>query len=502
MTIQLSIQNELDQASQAPLQQLCEDHFASRLLSRDETLWGKAARDEASKRLGWVDPFTTAEQVLEEATQLRDELRARGIDRIMLCGMGGSSLGPEVIAREAGVQLTVLDSTHPDVVRRALTGALTRTAVVVSSKSGGTIETRSHAETFLAAFRSAGLDPKAHVFYVTDPGSPLSGEAEQGYRVFLADPNVGGRFSALTAFGIVPTVLAGADMGRVLSEARAVHELLFADSPENPALRLAAAVAAALPERYVLLLSEGSEGVDQSWGLSDWIEQLVAESTGKEGVGVLPVALPGGAHELLTPPPHAIAIRLNAPAKDQTSDIALVAPLGAQLLLWQVATAALGRLMRINPFDQPDVEAAKVAARSALQHAAESLGDADAAHDDELIEQLQRAVSANGYVAIQAFVDRESPLGARAVRLRERLAAELGVPVALGWGPRYLHSTGQLHKGGPALGAFVQLVDDSATELPIGLEPAAGFGALMSAQARGDREVLEDRGRTVLRLAQ
>ena len=281
-----------------------------------------------------------------------------------------------------------------------------------------------------------------------------------------------------------------------------MHELLFADSPENPALRLAAAVAAALPERYVLLLSEGSEGVDQSWGLSDWIEQLVAESTGKEGVGVLPVALPGGAHELLTPPPHAIAIRLNAPAKDQTSDIALVAPLGAQLLLWEVATAALGRLMRINPFDQPDVEAAKVAARSALQHAAESLGDADAAHDDELIEQLQRAVSANGYVAIQAFVDRESPLGARAVRLRERLAAELGVPVALGWGPRYLHSTGQLHKGGPALGAFVQLVDDSATELPIGLEPAAGFGALMSAQARGDREVLEDRGRTVLRLAQ
>lgn len=501
MTVQLSIQKELEQASQAPLRQLSEDHFASRLLSRDDTLWGKAAHDEASSRLGWVDPFAAAAQVLEEAIQLRDELRAHSIDRIVLCGMGGSSLGPEVIAREAGVQLVVLDSTHPDVVRHALAGDLARTAVVVSSKSGGTIETRSHAETFLAAFHSAGLDPRAHLFYVTDPGSPLSSEAERGYRVFLADPNVGGRFSALTSFGIVPTVLAGADMGRVLSDARDVHELLFADSLENPALRLAAAIAAALPQRYVLLLSEGNEGGSQSWGLSDWIEQLVAESTGKEGVGVLPVALPVGAYELSTPPLHALTLRLNASASE-TAGIALTAPLGAQLLLWEVATAALGRLMRINPFDQPDVEAAKVAARSALQRTVESLDEAGIAHDDELIEQLKEAVPARGYVAIQAFVDRESALGARAALLRERLATELGVPVPLGWGPRYLHSTGQLHKGGPVLGAFVQLVDDSATELPIGgADTSAGFGALMRAQARGDREVLEDRGRTVLRLA-
>lgn len=501
MTVQLCIQNGLERAAQAPLRQLCEDRFASRLLSRDDTLWGEAARDEASKRLGWVDPFAAAEQVLEEAIQLRDDLRARGIDRVVLCGMGGSSLGPQVIAREAGVQLVVLDSTHPDMVRHALAGDLARTAVVVSSKSGNTIETRSHAETFLAAFRAAGLNPRAHVLYVTDPGSPLSSEAEQGYRVFLADPNVGGRFSALTAFGVVPSVLAGADMGRVLSEARAVHSLLFADAPENPALRLAAAIAAALPQRYVLLLSEGNESSGQGWGLSDWIEQLVAESTGKEGVGVLPVALPVGAYELSAPPPHALAIKLNASANDETVDIALGASLGAQLLLWEVATAALGRLMRINPFDQPDVEAAKVAARSALQRAVESLDECGAAHDDELIAQLKRAVSSNGYVAIQAFVDRESPLGARAVRLRERLATELSVPVALGWGPRYLHSTGQLHKGGPAIGAFVQLVDDAATELPVSPETTAGFGALMSAQARGDREVLEDRGRTVLRLA-
>ena len=502
MTVQLSIRNELELAAQAPLRQLCEGHFASRLLSQDDTLWGEAARDEASMRLGWVDPFAAAEQVLEEATQLRDELRAHGIDRIVLCGMGGSSLGPEVIASEAEVQLVVLDSTHPDVVRHALAGDLTRTAVVVSSKSGGTIETRSHAETFLAAFLSAGLDPRAHVFYVTDPGSPLSTETEQGYRVFLADPNVGGRFSALTAFGIVPTVLAGADMGRVLAEARGVHELVFTDAPENPALRLAAAIAAALPQRYVLLLSESDENGSQSWGLSDWIEQLVAESTGKEGTGVLPVALPADAYELSAPPPHALAIGLNASANNETVDIALGAPLGAQLLLWEVATAALGRIMRINPFDQPDVEAAKVAARSALQRVAEPLGDDEAAREDELIEQLKRAVSENGYVAIQAFVDRESALGARAVRLRERLAAELGVPIALGWGPRYLHSTGQLHKGGPALGAFVQLIDDAAKELPVGPETTAGFGALMRAQARGDREVLEDRGRTVLRLAQ
>ncbi len=510
MSIALAISPALEASARSGLQHLIDDGFAGRLRARDATLWGSQAQSEASQRLGWIDPFARSAAVLDEALELRASLNRRGIDRVVLCGMGGSSLGPEVVAREAGAPLRVLDSTHPDEVRRALAGDLSRTVAVISSKSGSTIETSLHSLLFERAFEAAALDPREHLVYVTDPGSPFAARASDGYRVFLADPEVGGRFSVLTAFGIVPTALAGADAARLLEDARAMQEVLCADEAGNPALRLAAVLAAGLPERYALLLAETA---DPRIGLGDWIEQLVAESTGKHGKGLLPIALPSDASELQAPPEQALVALLgieSAPnespdgedssTKPIGADLSILGSLGAQLLLWEVATAALGRLMGINPFDQPDVETAKQAARAVLASDTGTPALHPLPGDDALVAELRDLVPDNGYVALQAFIDRESAAGDRARLLRRRLSDALEAPVSLGWGPRYLHSTGQLHKGGPALGVFVQIVDSSCE--PLSVPGGAGeLGALLRAQAHGDREVLERRGRPVLAFA-
>lgn len=508
------------------LESLVGDRVASRIFGHDATLWGEAAAAEARIRLGWTDPFATADGLISEIEALRVEFVAHGIDRIVLCGMGGSSLAPEVIARWAGVSLTVVDSTHPSVVRRELSADLSRTVVVVSSKSGGTIETRSHRAAFTQAFRSAGIDPAGRIVVVTDPGSALEADArEAGQRVFLADPNVGGRFSALTAFGLVPTGLAGADLRRLVADAAEVVERVAADSAENPALVLAAVLAAGLPERYILALASGNSA---DWGLGSWVEQLIAESTGKDGKGVLPVALPVAAPELSRRPRNTVLVNLYGETavplyQDFSGAAAVTGTLGAHFIMWEVLTAALGRLMGIDPFDQPDVESAKVAAREALANAdgardAElpiagisgavilagdaaggSAGDpaADISSSADVVAALQTMVPENGYLSIQAYLDPAGPHAATLERLRGRLAERLGVPVTLGWGPRYLHSVGQLHKGGPALGAFLQVTDEASPEIEIP-GGGSGFGALIAAQARGDREVLASRGRPVL----
>lgn len=493
MSIRLTVSSELERSAGVALARLLEGRFASRLFQKDASLWGTHAEEEASQRLGWVDPFGHSERVLREAEQLRDDLQRQSISHIVLCGMGGSSLGPEVIAREANVALTVVDSTHPAVMRRALDCELPHTAVVVSSKSGGTLETSTHSAFFREAFRTAGLDPTRHMIYVTDPGSPFENYAEEGYRVFLADPNVGGRYSALTAFGIVPTVLAGANMTRLLAEAKVARESLRLDSPENPALRLASALIGALPDRYVLLLAEHD---DVRLGFGDWIEQLIAESTGKEGKGILPIALRSEAAELADPPANSLVINIGSDLTPSRG-LSLTGTLGEQLLLWEVATAALGALLGINPFDQPDVEAAKIAAHAVLGQEIKLLPEDRVVHQSELVERIQVVLPSNGYVAIQAFVDPDSPRGDSVIELRDNLARELGAPVALGWGPRYLHSTGQLHKGGPALGVFLQVVDTASEDLMIPDEKN-GLIELLHAQASGDRKVLESSGRIVL----
>ncbi|MGH3989498.1 MAG: glucose-6-phosphate isomerase, partial [Pseudonocardiaceae bacterium] len=270
---------------------LVDQRVASALAGQDPTLWGRHAEPEAARRLAWVALPETSRPLLATIEALRADLHSDGIDRVVLAGMGGSSLAPEVICATDKVALTVLDTTDPGQVADALAGDLERTVLVVSSKSGSTVETDSHRRVFAAAFAAAGLDPAAHLVVVTDPGSPLQQIADaEGYRaVITADPNVGGRYSALTAFGLVPAGLAGADIATLLDDAALLATLLAADDPANPALRLAAALAAghAAGADKVVFGDTGSGIV----GFADWAEQLIAESTGKEGTGLLPVVV-------------------------------------------------------------------------------------------------------------------------------------------------------------------------------------------------------------------
>lgn len=503
----------------ATMAALVADRAASRLFARDTTLW--PATSSAAYRLGWTDFERNALSAIAAAEDIRAELDALGLDRVVLCGMGGSSLAPEVIARWAGRPLTVVDSTHPAFIAQTLGSDLSRTLVVVSSKSGSTIETQSHRAAFTAAFTAAGLDPAERIIVVTDPGSPLAAAARAaGQRVCFADPDVGGRFSALTAFGLVPTALAGIDVRALLTEACALRPFLLEDSPENPALQLAAAIHADLPEEYVLGIIERA---DTAWGLGTWVEQLVAESTGKSGYGVLPIALHAGAPEAGIHPANLTRVLVReagaAPESGPNApELQVAGGLGAQLLLWETATALLGHLMNIDPFNQPDVESAKVAARAVLTQSNDSDGTTPGSRIvdlparllaspvvpgpgdcAELLAALRASVPANGYLAIQAYLDPTAPYAAELERLRDALAQEFEVPVALGWGPRYLHSVGQLHKGGPALGSFLQLSGGSSEDVAI---PGAdsGFATLIAAQARGDREVLASRGRPVFAL--
>src|SRR5689334_12633736 len=244
------------------LSALVADKVAARIAGGDPTLWGDAAVSEASIRLGWVALADTSRPLIEPITQLRSTLLDEGIDRVVLCGMGGSSLAPEVITAAAGVDLVVLDGTDPAMVRAALV-ELDRTVVVVSSKSGSTVETASQRKTFEAAFTAAGIDAKSRIVVVTDPGSPLEKAAnEAGYRaVFSADPNVGGRFSALTAFGLVPSGLAGVDIGGLLDQAAGVADLLSADDEGNPGLILGSALGGTQPLRDKIVFSDEGSGI-------------------------------------------------------------------------------------------------------------------------------------------------------------------------------------------------------------------------------------------------
>jgi glucose-6-phosphate isomerase len=509
-------------ASHVP--QLVSDGVASAISGQDPTLWGEAARSEASIRLSWVGLHESSRDLPGRIEQLRQELADEGVDRIVLAGMGGSSLAPEVITGTAGVPLVVLDSTDPGQVRRALTEGLDRTVLVVSSKSGGTVETDSQRRTFEKAFRDAGIDPARRIVVVTDPGSPLEKTAaDAGYRaVFAADPHVGGRYSALTAFGLVPSGLAGADVGRLLDEAAEVADLLSADDEGNPALVLGAALGGTSPLRDKIVFVDEGSGIT---GFADWAEQLIAESTGKEGKGLLPVVTEGpDAPEVTAGADDVLVVRLvgqgdaaaedDGPAEPGGRDgVTVAGPLGAQFLLWEYAVAIAGRLLGINPFDQPDVESAKVAARGLLDKQPEptppDLVDGvveiratpglldDARTLEDAVAALLATVGPHGYLAVMAYLDRDHDQALAGVRAP--LARRLGRPVTFGWGPRFLHSTGQYHKGGPAVGSYLQITGDSQEDLPVPDRPFT-FGQLIAAQATGDAQVLADHGRPVLRL--
>jgi glucose-6-phosphate isomerase len=494
------------------IDRLVSEKIASRIAAKDAAVWGPEAESEAAIRLSWVDLHESSRPLLAEIEALQADLRAEGLDRIVLCGMGGSSLAPEVITRTAGVELVVLDSTNPNVIARALAGDLQRTVVVVSSKSGGTLETDSQRRVFVKAFNDAGIDAPSRIVVVTDPGSPFQKLSEdEGYRkTFLADPNVGGRYSALTAFGLVPSALAGADVAELLDQAAEAAPVLQADSPDNPALLLAAVLAASPGRDKAILAAHGSEIV----GFPDWAEQLIAESTGKNGTGVLPVAVEGiHAPELASDASDLVHALVDTKGTTDVPTAMTSGPLGGQFLLWETATAVAGYLLGINPFDQPDVESAKKAARGLLdaqpkpEPAAFSDGVVEVRGSEGLLDNvdtLEGAVDAllgeladDGYVAVMAYLDSERDQNLLATR--PALSIRTGRPVTFGWGPRFLHSTGQYHKGGHPQGVFLQITGRETIDIEIPDRPFT-FGTLISAQAAGDARVLAERGRPVLRL--
>ncbi|PRX92538.1 glucose-6-phosphate isomerase [Allonocardiopsis opalescens] len=504
------------------LAELVRDKVAGRLAGKDATLWGEEARAEAEIRLGWIDLPSSSRALLPELDRLAAESREAGLDHVVLAGMGGSSLAPEVIAAAYGRPLTVLDTTDPHQVRTALAERLERTVVVVSSKSGGTVETDSHRRIYEAAFREAGIDPAERIVVVTDPGSPLEAAArEAGYRVVLADPNVGGRYSALTAFGLVPSALAGVDVAELLDDAAAAAATLAGDD-DNPALALGAALGGfgrAGNDKVVIAPATGPGGA-QLPGFGDWAEQLIAESTGKNGRGLLPVVVesadaPGFAPAADT---HLVTVGpVGAPAAP-AADTHVAGGLGGQFLVWEYATAVAGRLLEIDPFNQPNVQESKDNTNRLLAEAGDGpLSDARPLLVDGAVEvhaadaavlggaadlpgalaALAGAVPATGYLAVMAYLDR---LGdAPAARTRALLAERLDHPVTFGWGPRFLHSTGQYHKGGPAQGVFLQITGESAADVAVPGRPYS-LARLQLAQALGDFGAISGRDRPVVRL--
>ena len=504
------------------LASMAADRLGSRLAAHEDTLWGEQAQPEASRRLGWVDLAAQDRQAVEAYVDAAAEVRAAGLSRIVLAGMGGSSLAPEVMAHAEGAELLVVDSTDPAQVNAALID-LAATFVVIASKSGSTMETDSARRAFWQAFQTAGLNPAKHFAAITDPGSPLEQRAQdEGWRhIFLADPTVGGRFSALSAFGLVPAALIGLDPILLLDQAAAIEPEVRADAVDNPAFQLAAFLAANHQAGVQQFAVAGTDPAAQSLGA--WVEQLIAESTGKLGTGVLPIAVTSieepdlGA--LTTRLPHIeVGFESTQPASRRDAAHAVVlCPLGAQFLVWEYATAYLGFLLRLNPFDQPNVEDSKAAARALLSSDSEPAPVFDAEVADgrltisgpaaeiaqvrdaaSLISRLTELVPADGYVAIQAFVDRIGH--ADLEKTRALVGRRVGAPVSFGFGPRFLHSTGQYHKGGHPNGVFVQITEKRRQldlDIP-GLEYT--FGELLQAQANGDARVLLESGRPVFRI--
>ncbi len=437
--------------------------LVERIWERDPTLW--TGNDEA-QWLGWLDEPLRARERVAELRELAAGVEGE-VDDIVLFGMGGSSLAPEVLktAFERD-RFHVLDTTHPKAVRRLAESLdLARTLCIVSSKSGGTLETRSHFDFF--------WERGARRFVViTDPGSPLEQVAhERKARLFAGEPTIGGRYSALSPFGLVPAALMGIDLGRLLDRAESMLNACHV-AEDNPGLALGLELGAAWRDGRDPVLPQPNT---YHFGL--WAAQLLAESTGKSGRGLVPA--PGESPDGFD---------------RQSREVVLDDPydLGAEFFRWEFATAVAGAILEINPFDQPNVQEAKDRTRQILDSGEKHENDPESS-----LEELLAAARPGDYVAIQAFVD-----PAEEERLRpfvERVRGQTDCVVTFGLGPRYLHSTGQLHKGGAPIGCFLQVVDDTGPELAIPGKKF-GFGALIHAQAAGDYAALKERGRPVARI--
>lgn len=477
---------------------LAADHAVERLWARDHTLWAPDPT-EISDRLGWLEVADDMVAASERLDAFAEACAADGFTHVLVMGMGGSSLFPEVLAQsfETGagrLELTVLDSTDPAAIGRAaaLLPADT-TLFVASSKSGSTLETRSHLDFFWER-----IGNPAQFAVVTDPGSELGELARQrGFRdVFENRPDIGGRYSALSFFGIVPAVLAGVPWRDLVGRAQAVTPSLRSDDPAvNTGLQLGAILGAAVQagrDKVTLVIDPRIE----SFGL--WLEQLLAESTGKHGTGVVPVA-----GEALGPETsygddrafvsigdveHPIGLDVLAADGHPVVELHLddVADLGAQVIVWEVATAICGAILGINAFDQPNVAEAKEATKAVLADGATGL-------PTTTLDEVLHLVGAGDYLSIQAYVDPLAPEVDELEELRLQLRDQYTVATTLGIGPRFLHSTGQLHKGGPPTGVFLQLVGADPSDAAIPGQPFS-FSHLKHAQADGDLLTLTKHG--------
>ena len=528
------------------------DSTLRRIWDHDYTVW-KPAPDEITNRLGWLDLPKNMRAELQRLRQFADQAVQDGFTHAVLLGMGGSSLAPDVFQRTFGtapgfLQLTVLDSTHPDEIQQVMEEiSFEHTLFIVSTKSGSTVETLSLFRTmFNRVQQLAGKEiAGSHFVGVTDPGSPLEAIARKlNFRdVFLNDPNIGGRYSALSFFGLVPAALIGLDLDKLLSRARSAEVVCHPDLPAagNPAAQLGVLMGElALAGRDKLTLVIGSP----LQSFADWLEQLLAESTGKEGKGILPVA----GEALLSPDRYRqdrLFVWIRTPGDaEHASELELLRAsdqpvvemsfedtydLGALMFIWELATAIAGERMGINPFNQPNVESAKIRAREMVAayeksgklpeetpvaefdgvevYAAET-NSSDITHVKSTlaaVEAFLAEANEDAYVSLQAYLQPTEGTRRALQALRTNIQERTRRAVTLGFGPRFLHSTGQLHKGDAGHGMFIQVSGDKHTDIAIPEEAGSEeseitFGVLIDAQVRGDFQALIEGNRAVLRL--
>ena len=505
--------------------------FASRVWQKDYTLWSKEPQPELTDRLGWLELPERMEKQVAGLRAFADQVKADGIKHVVLLGMGGSSLAPEVFQQTFGntagyPKLQVLDSTHPAAVKAVEAGIdLTRTIFLVSSKSGTTTETNSFFYYFWDKLKQITGSPGTHFVAITDPGTPLEKLAkERNFRAtFNAPDDVGGRYSALTVFGLVPAALIGVNVGEILAHARRMSQACGASvaDADNPGLILGAALGelTLVKRDKVTFLCSPSLAAFPAWA-----EQLIAESTGKDRKGIVPVA-----NENLAAPErygndrffvylrfegdenHALdrqvaALETNGHPVAHL-DLRDKHDLGQEFFRWEFAVAAAGAAIGIHPFNQPDVQLAKDLAKKTMESAGGKGGKKpreEIAADDG--DALRKAVDswlakkkARDYVAVQAYIDPSADHTERLKGTCALIQERLGVATTLGFGPRFLYSTGQLHKGGPNSVLVLQIVDRPADNLAVP-ETNYTFDALIKAQALGDFTALKQRRRRVLRI--
>lgn len=461
-----------------------------RIAAKDYSIWGN--RTEAKNRLGWVDLPFSSRNLLPEFDALSAWVRSRGLSHFILCGMGGSSLAAEVISNSESKLLTIIDSTDPDQIKKSIPTDLEKSLIIVASKSGTTIETISHFKFFERLFLDNNLDPTLHIIVLTDPETDLNINARsQGYKVFETEPSVGGRFSALSAFGLLPAALLGIDVSVILDDAQKAHQIVL--TPNSPAVLIATALFQQT-RQFVTI----SKGQDELSGLGDWIEQLIAESTGKNQTGRLPIVIPSSS---------TVSSILSIGFTGNQFDITVEATLGEHFVLWEWITVLLCYLLKVDPFDQPNVAESKQSTLKILNEKSTKTFSLSAPQiENEFFSVYTNCKVSNideflklpfEYLAVMAFLSKD--MQPDVTIFINKIAATLNRPIAFGWGPRFLHSTGQFHKGGNTNGGFIQITRQIEKDLNIPNEDFS-FGQLITAQALGDAQSLTQRSYPVFRI--